>query len=181
MPFPRSRLVSMMVTIAFSCAVHAVENDTALSDVSSRSVGEASGPNPEDTFTRMFPGLPPFAPQTDAVRKAAQKLGEKGGLLDAQDNLTDPIKSITEPGTFSPNNPDNPKMTAGITFLGQFLDHDLTLDLKSPLLKTADPSQTNNFRTAAFDLDSLYGGGPAESPELYLYDRSSGGHQVSRR
>jgi Animal haem peroxidase len=120
----------------------------------------------------MFPGLPPFAPPTDRFREMAKKLGEEGGLLDAKDLLTDPIQSILNPAVFSPNNPDNPSMTAGVTFFGQFIDHDLTLDLRSPLLERSDPRRTKNFRTAAFDLDSLYGNGPQESSELY--DRSSG-------
>ncbi|MEP6933666.1 MAG: peroxidase family protein, partial [Nitrospirota bacterium] len=127
---------------------------------------------PNNTFTRMFPELPPFAKPTDAVRQQAQKMGEKGGMCDAIDNLTDPIRSITEPNIFSPNNPDNPNMTAGMTFFGQFLDHDITLDPRSPLLAQSDPKKTTNFRTAAFDLDSMYGNGPTASPELY--DRSSG-------
>ena len=126
----------------------------------------------EHVFTRMFPGLHPFAPQTDAVREAMQQLGAKGGLLDAQDNLTDPIKSITNPAVFSPHNPDNPNMTAGVTFFGQFLDHDITLNKKSSLTENAKPRKTVNFRTAAFDLDSVYGNGPEGSPELY--DTSSG-------
>ena len=125
----------------------------------------------DDTFSRMFPGLPPFAPQTDESREQAKQLGVKGGLLDAGDNLTDPILSITDP-TFSPNNPNNPNMTAGVTFFGQFLDHDLTLALKAPILENTHPRQTTNFRTAEFDLDSVYGDGPAGSPELY--DTSSG-------
>ncbi|TKB57926.1 MAG: hypothetical protein E8D49_12395 [Nitrospira sp.] len=79
----------------------------------------------------MFPDLPPYAPPTDAARDQAKKLGEKGGLIDALDNLTDPIKSITEPSIFCPNNPDNPNMTAGVTFFRQFLDHDITLDPRS--------------------------------------------------
>ena len=125
----------------------------------------------DDSFTRMFPGLPPFAPATDEVRETAKKLGEKDGPLDAKDLMSDPIQSILNPGVFSPNNHDNLNMTAGVTFLGQFIDHDLTLDPKSPLLQTADPRRTTNFRTAAFDLDSVYGNGPQASPELY--DRSS--------
>ena len=126
---------------------------------------------PNTAFTRMFPELPPFAPPTDAARDQAKKLGEKGGLLDALDDLSDPVLSITDPAR-SLNNPDNPSMTAGVTFFGQFLDHDITLDPRSPLLEKTNPGKTTNFRTAAFDLDSLYGSGPKESPELY--DVSSG-------
>ena len=46
--------------------------------------------SPENSFTRMFPELPPFAPSTDAARDQAKKLGEKGGLTDALDILSDP-------------------------------------------------------------------------------------------
>jgi Animal haem peroxidase len=126
----------------------------------------------EHVFTRMFKNLPPFAPQTDRYRTGVQQIGAKGGILDAKDNLTDPIQSILNPAVFSPNNPDNPTMTSGVTFFGQFLDHDITLDKKSELLKKANPRKTINFRTAAFDLDSLYGNGPDDSPEIY--DKSSG-------
>jgi hypothetical protein len=121
----------------------------------------------DDSFSRMFPGLPPFSPQTDDARERARQLGVKDGLLDAQDNLTDPIQSITNPSVFSPKNHDNPNMTAGVTFFGQFLDHDLTLALKAPLLENTLPRRTTNFRTAAFDLDSVYGDGPNDASELY--------------
>jgi len=130
------------------------------------------GRDREMSFTRMFPELPPFAPPTDAARDQAKKLGEKGGLIDALDILSDPVLSITNPAQFSPNNPDNPNMTAGMTFLGQFLDHDITFDPNSPLLEQTNPKKTTNFRTPKFDLDSVYGGGPERSPELY--DLSSG-------
>ncbi len=127
---------------------------------------------PDDSFTRMFPGLPSFSPQTDEARERARQLGAQGGVIDALDILTDPVQSITNPAVFSPNNPDNPNMTAGVTFFGQFLDHDLTLALKAPLFEKTNPRATTNFRTAAFDLDSVYGDGPEDSPELY--DTSSG-------
>jgi hypothetical protein len=127
---------------------------------------------PDDSYTRMFPGLPPFSPQTDEARERARQLGLQGGVIDALDIVTDPIQSITNPTVFSPNNPDNPNMTAGVTFFGQFLDHDLTLALKAPLFENTHPRGTTNFRTAAFDLDSVYGDGPEDSPELY--DTSSG-------
>jgi hypothetical protein len=128
--------------------------------------------HPDNVFTRMFPDLPAFAQQTDSARQAVQQMGRRHGILDADDNLSDPIQSIINPAVFSPHNPDNPNMTAGMTFLGQFLDHDITFDKKSQLNANVSPMQTVNFRTAAFDLDSVYGEGPAGSPELY--DASSG-------
>ncbi|MDF0675507.1 MAG: heme peroxidase family protein [Nitrospira sp.] len=124
---------------------------------------------PDDVFSRMFPGLPPYAPATEEAREQAKQLGVKGGVIDALDLLTDPKESIVNPG---PNNPDNPNMTAGVTFFGQFLDHDLTLALKAPLLEPTPPRRTTNFRSAEFDLDSVYGDGPEGSPDLY--DSSSG-------
>lgn len=127
---------------------------------------------PDDVYSRMFPGLPPFAPQTDESREQAKTLGVIDGILDAKDKLTEgPIRLITEQ-ELSENNPNNPNMTAGVTFFGQFLDHDLTLALKAPLDERTEPRRTTNFRTAEFDLDSVYGNGPAGSPELY--DTSSG-------
>ena len=127
---------------------------------------------PDDVYSRMFPGLPSFAPQTDESREQAKTLGVIDGILDAKDKLTEgPIRLITEQ-ELSENNPNNPNMTAGVTFFGQFLDHDLTFALKAPLDERTEPRRTTNFRTAEFDLDSVYGNGPAGSPELY--DTSSG-------
>jgi hypothetical protein len=73
---------------------------------------------------------------------------------------------------------------AGYTFFGQFIDHDLTLDLTPLPSAKVDLSTLVNSRTPYFDLDSVYGGGPAESPELYDGSRfrlSPGGRDVARR
>lgn len=151
----------------------ATEPAVAAEDLSERNNLHVTKPThprfPDDVFSRMFPGLPPYAPDTDEARERAKKLGVKGGVIDALDLLADPKESIANPG---PSNPDNPNMTAGVTFFGQFLDHDLTLALKAPLTDPTPPRETTNFRTAEFDLDSVYGDGPNGSPELY--DRSSG-------
>jgi len=88
-------------------------------------------------------------------------------MMDANDPLeVGPIRLITEP-ELSPNNRDNPANTAGVTFLGQFLDHDITRDAGSRLGRATSARGSINLRSARFDLDSVYGGGPEQSPELY--------------
>jgi Animal haem peroxidase len=59
-------------------------------------------------------------------------------------------------------------MTAGSTFVGQFIDHDITFDQTSQLGVSQDPLITPNARTPALDLDSVFGGGPGVRPELYV-------------
>src|SRR5262252_6552082 len=53
------------------------------------------------------------------------------------------------------------------TYLGQFIDHDLTFDPASSLQKQNDPDALTDFRTPAFDLDCIYGRGPGDQPYLY--------------
>jgi hypothetical protein len=113
---------------------------------------------PPGKFGRMFE-LPPFAPETDAVKEALRALGAALGPMDARD--------ATNPDA----NRDNPNHTAGVTFMGQFMDHDMTFDAASPLGRATRPDLSTNTRTPAFDLDSVYGGGPTVRPELYRADR----------
>ncbi|MGI8810426.1 MAG: peroxidase family protein [Acidimicrobiales bacterium] len=97
-------------------------------------------------YGRMFRTLPPFAP-TDAALKA----------------LADSMADAPGPAG------DNPDIASGYTYLGQFVDHDITFDPVSSLDRVNDPDALNTFRTPRFDLDSLYGRGQADSP--YLYDQ----------
>ena len=127
------------------------------------------GAGPSMTFGRMF-DLPPFASGTPELRAALLDLGAPGGPLDARDDLFGPDggpeKLITDPA-LSLVNRNNSHDTAGVTFFGQFIDHDLTFDATSQLGVATEPERSPNSRTARFDLDSLYGGGPIAQAELY--------------
>jgi hypothetical protein len=98
-------------------------------------------------FGRMFPDLPAFTVPT------AQQ------LADLAQTMFDPNAAEN----------DNPGVTSGFTYFGQFVDHDLTLD-PVPSGVAADPTTIENGRTFRLDLDSVYGGGPSVSPQLYAGD-----------
>ena len=52
---------------------------------------------------------------------------------------------------------------AGFTYLGQFIDHDLTFDKTDVTLdENVTPAQLVQARSPSLDLDSLYGAGPTE-------------------
>lgn len=121
----------------------------------------------EDRFGRMFPDLPPFAAPSAALTAALLEIGKAGGILDAKDDLAaGPVALIVDPA-LSQNNANSSRHTAGTTFMGQFMDHDITFDLSSVLGTPVDPEDSPNSRTPTFDLDSVYGGGPGRSPQLY--------------
>jgi heme peroxidase len=131
--------------------------------------GPAPTSTPDPRFSRMFQ-LPAFAdPQAAAVRNAMIDIGKPGGLLDAKDPLNEgPVRLITNPELSPRNlNQDVRNMTAGTTFVGQFLDHDITFDNTSRLGVVTEPTQTPNTRDPRLNLDSVYGGGPSVSPQFY--------------
>jgi Animal haem peroxidase/TAT (twin-arginine translocation) pathway signal sequence len=128
-------------------------------------------------FGRIFPGLRPFAEANDTVRAALFEVGKPGGILDARDQLSAGPKALIvdpavngNPTAANPygTNPDNPTMTAGSTFVGQFVDHDITFDQTSRLGIPQNPALSPNTRTPALDLDSVFGGGPGLRPDLYV-------------
>ena len=99
-------------------------------------------------FGRMFRNLPSFTPSDELIARCVEQLLEP---VAAGQNL------------------DNPEIPSGFTYLGQFIDHDLTFDPVSSLDRQNDPDGLQNFRTPNFDLDSVYGLGPSDQP--YLYQR----------
>jgi hypothetical protein len=107
--------------------------------------------NANGRFGRMLPSLMPLT----SFKPGPVILGEVAGAMDG--------------GSPAPTDPtqDNPRIRAGYTFLGQFIDHDLTFDAVSILERQIDLNATHNFRTPAFELDSVYGLGPSLQPYLY--------------
>jgi hypothetical protein len=109
----------------------------------------------EGRFGRLFRNLPRFLPTPDAITALAQQM----------------VGPVEEPvgGSGGGANPelDNPTIPAGYTYVGQFIDHDITFDPVSTLDRTNDPDGLHNFRTPRLDLDSIYGTGPDDQPFLY--------------
>jgi Animal haem peroxidase len=143
-----------------------------------------SGDNPPSSmfyeqgkFGRLFGKLGPFAADSPTVRASLKALGALNGPMDAKDDLAAHPRDLVVDANKFVNNPDNPDMTAGMTFLGQFLDHDLTLDITSSLEQQVDPEMIRNFRTPAFELDSIYAQGPAGSP--FLFDQTTDDGQTT--
>lgn len=111
-------------------------------------------------FGRLFRSLPPHCPPDELLAGLAEK-------------MVDVRPGAKPSGGWSGSTPtddggDNPAIPALYTYLGQFLDHDITFDTTSSLERRNDPNALHNFRTPRLDLDSVYGGGPDRSP--YLYD-----------
>jgi hypothetical protein len=79
------------------------------------------------------------------VDAALVELGKPGGLLDANDPLAAGPEQLIVDLSLSANNTNNPSQTAGMTFLGQFLDHDLTFDASSRLAQPTNPEEAGNF------------------------------------
>ena len=102
---------------------------------------------PTGKFGRMFPSLRGLVPSEEDLR-------ELGAAMVEQD-----------PGSAAGNNTTVPQ---GYTYLGQFIDHDVTFDPTALQEILVDPLALQNFRTPMLDLDSVYGSGPAAQP--YLYD-----------
>ncbi len=105
-------------------------------------------------FGRLFPEL-----------RTQKKMSPEPAVLGAAGG---PMDGGSPPPTDTSQ--DNPRIKAGYTFLGQFVDHDLTFDPTSILEQQIDLQATRNFRTPAFELDSLYGLGPGAQP--WLYDKT---------
>lgn len=112
----------------------------------------------EGRFGRMFHFLPPA----------------RYGLTPDQSiaNLTKLATSMVSEFDAPKDGPDGEEsgIPALYTYLGQFIDHDLTFDPASSLQKQNDPDALVDFRNPSFDLDNVYGRGPDDQPYMYNSD-----------
>src|SRR5437762_834710 len=119
----------------------------------------------EGRFGRMFRTLPMAEFAEEDLKKLAGKMVAPAEARNASENQDD--------------DEENQGISAGYTYLGQFIDHDLTFDPASSLQKQNDPEALEDFRTPRFDLDSVYGRGPNDQP--YLYDDDGLHMRLGRR
>ena len=130
-----------------------------VNDFSSERVDEES----DGRFGRMFvigegkteDGTEKLQPNP-LPRYELRRLGAKGGPLEPKHG-----PSVSKRNSLAP---------AGITFLGQFIDHDITLDVQSKFSSPQINAALENARTPNLDLDCVYGGGREASPYLYQTD-----------
>jgi len=115
-------------------------------------------------FGRMFRRLPVFScnPDSMIVLGAAMVQQPEDGFIDKALGVDDDDENVSRLSNHEL------RLPAGYTYFGQFVDHDITFDPVSSLTRQNDPDSLTDFRTPKFDLDSLYGRGPADQP--YMYD-----------
>ena len=104
----------------------------------------------------MSQRVPPFRFSRMGPKGTGKQLGEA--------NRTKIAKAMTV------DNLTAGQIPAGFTYLGQFIDHDLTFD-KSDLMEGVDisPAELEQNRSPSLDLDSLYGAGPQDPGSAKFY------------
>jgi Animal haem peroxidase/TAT (twin-arginine translocation) pathway signal sequence len=115
-------------------------------------------PTTEGRFGFMFKSQPPHPASNELLDRLGATMAEQPdvGGTSALNNEND---------TWNEN--PNPKLTSGFTFVGQFVDHDITFDTTTLSDQESDPDATTNFRTPRYDLDAIYGRGPNTDPQFY--------------
>lgn len=130
------------------------------------------------SYWRAFPTLAPALFSADDLARLANGLPGVPGLSAEPEWLKDDKGEKIRGAngryvlTATPENEiddeENFAVPAGYTYLGQFIDHDLTFRIDDNFQQIGGTG--TNERTAALDLDCLYGGGPARTPYLYARD-----------
>jgi hypothetical protein len=129
----------------------------------------------QGSFGRMFRSLP-------AAKYGKDEAESRANLMKLGELMT----SDFDPPKDGPDAEES-GIPALYTYLAQFIDHDITFDPMSSLIKHSDPDALTDFRTPAFDLDDVYGRGPDDQPYMYdgrkflLGDNIGGGNDPNAR
>lgn len=174
LPMNRRSFFQLGAAVAGSTLVHSQQSLAAATDISIPGGGEQE-------YVRLFPAL--SGAKFSAVDLQRLACGDGKDLIgmssepeimkntdgshvrDAQGHLV-----LTATPENEQDDEENFGMSAGYSYLGQFIDHDLTLNPMDQFGVLIGGDTEKNLRTAAFDLDCIYGRGPADQPYLYQED-----------
>jgi hypothetical protein len=120
-------------------------------------LGESGDGRPRTMAAGLEAATPPFR---------FSRMGPSGANL----QLLDPNrKKLALAMTALPSSQS--QVPAGYTYLGQFIDHDLTFDKTAVMLGAfVTPAQLVQARSPSLDLDSLYGAGPQDPGSAKFYE-----------
>jgi hypothetical protein len=94
------------------------------------------------------------------------RMGPNGIGHQIGEGIRDAVSGVMTSGGGGPSD-----IPAGFTYLGQFVDHDLTFDTTSVMLgENVTPAELIQARSPSLDLDSLYGAGPDDSASEKFYE-----------
>jgi len=133
-------------------------------------------PTTEGRFGFMFKDRPPHPASDPLLTKLGETMMEQPALgthLVDQETGEPILDKYGNPVVVGNNEHDSygenpkPRLTSGFTFVGQFVDHDITFDTTNLDQQQSDPYATTNFRTPRYDLDAIYGRGPSLDPQFY--------------
>lgn len=126
-------------------------------------------------FGRLFRNLPAWTPAGITTSLEEHLLAiSKNEMIEDPDPTVTPTDIASDPARIQQlENQFGSQIPAAYTYFGQFVDHDITFDPASSLMRQNDPAGLLNHRTPRLDLDNVYGGGPSGNP--YLYDQSNPG------
>ena len=116
-------------------------------------------------------GQPELVPPTTLQATTQFRFSRFSGIKASTPNNTSALAKLAVAMVGTGGTSDK-TVPAGYTYLGQFIDHDLTLDdseldLSKPVLVPGLISK----RSPSLDLDSLYGDGPELTPQYYDADK----------
>jgi Animal haem peroxidase len=128
----------------------------------------------EGLYGRIFRTLPPGSFNEDELLALARLMTADPEVVQDSDGKAKRDEDGRLIPTATPetklDDEENLGIPAGYTYLGQFIDHDITFDPTSSLQKQNDPDALVDFRTPRLDLDCVYGRGPADQPYMFEPD-----------